>query len=74
MNVDVESVACLTDMHESSDPAVMKAARRLYEEWRLGDWAEQVNQEEGDAPWTVAVIARYDISECGICPRFVGFG
>ena len=46
MNVDVESVACLTDMHESSDPAVMKAARRLYEEWRLGDWAEQLNQEK----------------------------
>ena len=74
MNVDVESVACLTDMHESSDPAVMKAARRLYEEWRMGDWAEQQKPGEGDAPWTGAVFARYGISECCICQRFVGFG
>ncbi len=78
MQVDVDELALLTDMHAPSDTAAMKAALIYVEQLQLARWTARLNAEQGVAPSTESVLQRFEERRCqiplGVRPPCVGTG
>ena len=60
MQVDVEELARLADREDPSEPAAMKKAVSLVEQWRAAVWVRNLNSEQGVAPSTRSVLLRLE--------------
>ena len=60
LGVDLDVLTGLCDLGAPSDPAAAAVAVRIAEEWRLIQWVQRLNQENGVAPTTNMVLARLE--------------
>ena len=73
---DMGWLAELTCLESPSNPAAMKVAVRVVEEWRLAQWVLRLNERQGLAPSTAQVLARaeqaFERAPEGVRPPYLG--
>jgi hypothetical protein len=72
LQTPLEDFTALTDSRDSSDPAALSQAWKVYVQWQLKAWVIQRNKMQGVAPSTASVLQRGEQVRIQMPQRFRG--